>query len=162
MVPRENAMIYPSRDIQAAYDAPKKQTPCCGKQKQDIHKQLLELLKRDSMVADVGGSGGDGEGEGEGDCGGSVARITAANEAENLVPEAPNNSRDLREGNGQAFVLGNEDDGFLAAAAAQQPLQQQAPVSPLLVNMTPSQLHQREDDMLWHSNANGPAVQVTS
>ncbi|KAF7839017.1 zinc finger protein CONSTANS-LIKE 15 [Senna tora] len=164
MVPRENinAVIYPPpRDFQVLYDAPKKQTPCCGKQKQVIQKQLLELLKRDSIVA--AGGGGEVEVEG-GNCGGGSAdRITVATEAENLVPNAPNKSRGLREGSEQAFVLGNrEDDGFLATGgAAQQPLQQhQAPITPLLMSVSPSSLHQKEGEMLWHGNPSGHSVQI--
>ncbi|XP_054804502.1 zinc finger protein CONSTANS-LIKE 15-like [Prosopis cineraria] len=151
MVPRETGMLYPSQDFQALCNAPKKQTPLCGKQKQVIHKQLVELLKRDSVVVDAGGGGGDVDGDG----GAIPARISAANEAENLVPEAPRKCQ----GNGQPFVLGKEVQEFPALAASQQPLQQQAPVtSPF---MMPSQLHHHNGgDRSWNNNPSKHSIQI--
>ncbi|XP_028784441.1 zinc finger protein CONSTANS-LIKE 15 isoform X2 [Neltuma alba] len=154
MVPRETSMLYPSRGFQAVCNATKKQTPCCGKQKQVIRKQLVELLKRDSVVVDVGGGGGGGGDGGDVDGEGGIARVSAANEAENLVPEAPRKIQ----GDGQPFVLGNDVQGLQAINASQQPMQHQASVnSP---SMMPSQLHHIEGDKLWHNNCKRHSVQI--
>ncbi|KAI9125607.1 hypothetical protein K1719_003025 [Acacia pycnantha] len=161
MVPRETGMLCLSQDFQAATaacNATKKQTLCCGKQKQVIHKQLVELLKRDSVVVDVVGGGGGAEvdGGGSGGCGAILARVSAANEAENLVPEAPRKSPVYGR---QPFVMGNEVQGFPAITTPQQqPLQQQSPVnSPF---MMPSQLHHNEGDRLGHNSCGKHSVQI--
>ncbi|KAK4265091.1 hypothetical protein QN277_026189 [Acacia crassicarpa] len=157
MVPRETSMLCLSPDFQAAAcNATKKQALCCGKQKQVIHKQLVELLKRDSVVVDVVGGGAEVDGGRSGSCGAMLARLSAANEAENLVPEAPRKSPGYDR---QPFVMGNEVQGFPAITASQQqPLQQQEPDSSPF--MMPSQLHHNEGDRLGHNNCGKHSIQI--
>ncbi|KAL5552534.1 hypothetical protein UlMin_039935 [Ulmus minor] len=118
----------------------------CGKKKQVLYKQLVELLKRDWLGGESGELG-DGCGGGEG-----------------LVPETPPPSRSGcwqgNGGDGVDGVLGDSSCGGL-----QPPLQQhQAPFTSLL--MMPMQDGLKEcdsgvdDDMMWVTNPNGPATQI--
>ncbi|KAK9276325.1 hypothetical protein L1049_005857 [Liquidambar formosana] len=149
MVPSENGMIFPNVPCGEILGASKRQGLSCGKQKNVIYKQLVELLKRDSVEGDgSGGDGGDGGGGGE-----------------NLVPATPN--RNTWQGNveEETFGLGNEGDGVNGImGVAQQSLPQQAPFTSLLT--LPTQVDPKggdriaEGDVLWDNNPNNQATQI--
>lgn len=106
MVPRETGVLFG--------DGTKKQALCCGKQRHVIYKQLVELVKRDSVVVDVSGGCGGGGGV-------PVVRMSGTVEAEDLVPQAPPRNEDRRV--------------IPVVCDSQQPLRQEAPVA------RPSSLH---------------------
>lgn len=157
MVPNEKGVFF-NGDVMSMS---KRQNPSCGKLKQVIYKQLVQLMKRGFMVNEhenlnsnehnnnnnnnniginisAGGGGGGGDGGGGG--------------GENLVPTTMNGL----------------EDGVIEAAAAnacvQQTLQQQTPFTSLL--MMQGQMGSKENDsvvegdMLWdgHSGGQGPQV----
>ncbi|KAF3432334.1 hypothetical protein FNV43_RR27074 [Rhamnella rubrinervis] len=129
----------------------------CGKQKQVMYKQLVELLKRDLMSSDGGEERGEGGGGG----------------GENLVLETPNRIGvgGLQENVEEALGLRNEGDGddvvyggVLNDSSVQTQLQQQAPFTSLLMMpMHPELKHNDgivDGDMMWDSNPNGQSMQI--
>ncbi|KAK0573804.1 hypothetical protein LWI29_013848 [Acer saccharum] len=149
-----------------------RQNPGCGKLKQVIYKQLVELLKRDFIGNEsacnnnnnddnnssinnnnnnnnVGCGGGGGGGGGGG---------------ENLVPTTPNvKSGGWLENNMEAINgMGN---GMMEAVAVngcvQELLQQQTPFTSLLM-MQQGQVDTKESDqnLLWDGNSGGQGAQI--
>lgn len=162
IVPSENGVVY--RNTSCGEVMLKKQSgggvSCCGKKKQVMYKQLVELLKRD-LVAGEGGEVGDGGGGG----GGVV---------ESLVPQTPNRNGwqgdvealGLEDGcDGVNGALGDPASASAAAGAAQPPLQHQAPFTSLL--MMPMHADLKESDSivdgdmaLWDTNPSCHTTQV--
>ncbi|KAK3223743.1 hypothetical protein Dsin_010768 [Dipteronia sinensis] len=142
-----------------------RQNPSCGKLKQVIYKQLVELLKRDFIGNEsavnnnnnddnsssinnnsVGCGGGDGGGGGE-----------------NLVPTTSNIKSGWLENNMEAINgMGN---GMMEAAAVngcvQELLQQQTPFTSLLM-MQQGQVDAKEsvENLLWDGNSGGQGAQI--
>lgn len=128
----------------------------CGKQKQVMYKQLVELLKRDLISGDGSEEGGGGGGGGE-----------------NLVPVTPNRNGggDWQENMEEALGLRNEGDGdnvvyggVLNDSSVQTQLQQQTPFTSLLMMPMHPELKDNDGivdgDMIWDSNPNGHSTQV--
>ncbi|XP_048318853.2 zinc finger protein CONSTANS-LIKE 15 [Ziziphus jujuba] len=158
IVPNENGFVFPNMGCGEVVMKKQSCTARCGKQKQVMYKQLVELLRRDLMANAAGG--GDGGGGGEG----------------NYQPGTPNRSGGCWQGNVEAIGLRNEsngDDGVnglltgsSGGAGVQQHLQQQTtPFTSLL--MMPMPPHELKDgdgivdgDMLWDTNPNGQSTQI--
>ncbi|KAH7570551.1 hypothetical protein JRO89_XS05G0131500 [Xanthoceras sorbifolium] len=150
-----------------------RQSPSCGKLKQVIYKQLVELLKRDLMGNEGGGqnnniddnnssfnnnnnnnnnSNNNNNVDGGGGSGG-----------ENLVPTTPNIKSGWLENDMEA-INGLENGGMEAAAVngcVQELLQQQTPFTSLLM-MQQGQVDAKESDenMLWAGNSGGQSAQI--
>lgn len=145
MVPSENPMIFSNVPHGEMVAASKRQNLSCGKDKNVIYKQLVELMKKDVVGGDVGGGGGGGGGE-------------------NLVPGTPNGN--TWQGNvEETFGLGNESEGLNGVMdISQQSLQHQSSFTSLL--MLPTQVDSKQDDhiaqgeILWDSNPNDQATQI--
>ncbi|KAF5746394.1 zinc finger protein CONSTANS-LIKE 15-like [Tripterygium wilfordii] len=160
MVPNENAMIYGSVNGGEVVRVTKRQqNPSCGKNKQSICKQLLELFKTELMGANGGGGDDDGGGEGGG--------------GENLVPETTNGNGIRWRGNGEAIGAADRSDGIEAAAAAtqeylqrQQQQDQLQPAEFTSLLMLPTKEDSKEKDglidgdMLWKNNPSGQGTQI--
>lgn len=126
----------------------------CGKQKQVMFKQLVELLKRDLMAGDGGDEGGGGGG------------------GEDLVPGTPNtNGRGWQANMEEALGLRNEGDGenvvfdgVLNASSVQPQLQQQTPFTSLLMMPMHPELKDNDGiadgDLMWDGNPNSHSTQV--
>ncbi|KAJ7945596.1 Zinc finger protein like [Quillaja saponaria] len=158
IVPNQNDMLYTTGDYGAINTVSKKQNPSCGKRKQVIYKQLLQLLKRDFVDNDDGGGR---------NAANASPRPQAGADGENLVPGAPNRSKFTRQRNVDAFTLANDSDGVLAAGGdAQQSSQQQKPAPFTSLLMMPTKIDQKEGDefingnMFWDSNTNGQGTQI--
>ncbi|KAJ8759379.1 hypothetical protein K2173_006899 [Erythroxylum novogranatense] len=146
MVPNENVNVCGNVNNGEMLPGSKRQPSLnCGKNKQVIHKQLVELLKRDIVA-------GDGDGE-------------------NLLPETTSRNGnwhgnvetvDFGNGNGDDVVAGNGDKG--AATTNQPSTQQQGSVQSTL--MLPMQADPKPSGrvngggMLWGSNANTQGAQI--
>ncbi|KAF5726653.1 zinc finger protein CONSTANS-LIKE 15-like [Tripterygium wilfordii] len=156
MVPNENAAIYGSMNGGEAVTVTKRQqNPSCGKNKQSICKQLLELFKTEVM----GGNGGGGDDGGDGGGG------------ENLVPVLPETTNGIPwQGNGEAIGAANRSDGVAAAAAAvtqeylQRQQQQGAEFTSLLMLPSLEDFNERDrlgdGGMLWDNNPSSQGTQI--
>ncbi|XP_022956087.1 zinc finger protein CONSTANS-LIKE 15-like [Cucurbita moschata] len=126
VVPNDNPYLFANLNCTDAASTLKRQNPSCGKHKQVIYKQLVELLKRDFE----GGDDGVDETR-DGDAGGEEVGL------QNLVPETTNGvcywQEDL-----EARQIHKEDNGvFVDAAAPPQPLLQQQTSFTSLLTMPP-------------------------
>ncbi|XP_004239301.2 zinc finger protein CONSTANS-LIKE 14-like [Solanum lycopersicum] len=124
-------LMVPSAINSAIYST--KQTPTCGKQKQVIFKQLIELFKRD--LAD-----GVGAGAGAG--------------AEDLVPKTPNATSDWQ-GNINVSIM----DGVTQKPQQQQP--QNVPFTSSIMPHNPKDSDQMvERNILWRGNSFDQNTQI--
>ncbi|MCE3049755.1 hypothetical protein HAX54_045721 [Datura stramonium] len=133
MVPNDNKSgIYST--TASGREVGRKQTPTCGKQKQVILKQLIELFKRD--LADGGGAG-----------------------AEDLVPKTPNDSSDWQ---GNVDVTDGSDAvmGGVTQTLEQQP-PQNVPFTSLIMPHNPKDSdHMMEQNILWSGNSSDQNTQI--
>ncbi|CAK9144371.1 unnamed protein product [Ilex paraguariensis] len=141
MVPNENGGIYGSENLGEMVKGLKRQSLTCGKQKQVILRQLMELYKSDLVDGGGGGFGGGGGG------------------GEDLVPGTPHRRGCGWQGNVEGCGL--EDVGAGDANVANQSVQRQlqpqqnTPFTSLL--MMNSQVDFKgsdriiDGDMLWDS-----------
>lgn len=134
MVPSANnsGMFLPA--TASACDVGRKQTPTCGKQKQVIFKQLIELFKRN--LADGVGAG-----------------------AADLVSKTPNGSTDWQ---GNVNVTDGSDavmGGVTQKLEQQQP--QNVPFTSLITPHNPKDSDQMmEQNILWRGNSFDPNAQI--
>ncbi|KDP23287.1 hypothetical protein JCGZ_23120 [Jatropha curcas] len=147
MVPNDKAFVYGNVNSVDMVTASKRhQSPCCGKYKQAIYKQLVGLFKRNMMNGDTGG--GDGGGE-------------------SMMPVTP--TRSGWQENVDTVDFGNGNDGVIDAAGAgstipQQSFQEQTPYASLF--MLPSQMDLKPSgrvvpgDIMWDSNASTHGTQI--
>uniref|UniRef100_A0A2P2J868 B box-type domain-containing protein n=1 Tax=Rhizophora mucronata TaxID=61149 RepID=A0A2P2J868_RHIMU len=152
MVPNDNGIVLVNRNVNDGgeiYSVSKRQqSPNCGKYKQVLHKQLVELFKRDLMPTGDGGC--DGEGENMVRAREMPSRSTWQGDMEGAVL-----------GNGNVAVISTEVSADRGAAAAQQ---QRESFSSLLT--LPSQLESKPSgratggDMPWNSGANKRGTQI--
>ncbi|KAG6597667.1 Zinc finger protein CONSTANS-LIKE 14, partial [Cucurbita argyrosperma subsp. sororia] len=153
IVPNENPFLFANINCTDAASTLKKQSPSCGKHKQVIYKQLVELLKRDFQGGDDGGNTADGDAGGE------------DNGLENLVPETTNGDC-YWEGDLEARRIEKGDDGVFAdvTAAPQPSLQQQTSFTSLLTMPPHMGLKGSErivdDTTGWDSNPNRQSIQI--
>ncbi|XP_031260557.1 zinc finger protein CONSTANS-LIKE 15-like [Pistacia vera] len=132
MVPNEKGMFYNGEIMSMS----KRQSPSCGKLKQVIHKQLVQLLKSDLMGNEVGDINHDDV---------KNSNFSGDGDAENLVP---------MKGMTEAQVN----------SCVQESLQQQTPFTSLLVMQ--EQMDAKESDrvvnrdMLWDGNSGGQGAQI--
>lgn len=148
IVPNDKATVYGNvNNVEMVTMSKEQQSPTCGKYKHLIYKQLVELLNRNLITGD--GGGGDGGGGG----------------GDNLMPQTPN--RSCWQGNVEAADFGNGNASNVASSTVpQQPLQEQAPFTSLL--MMPSQMDLKPsgqvagEDLIWDGNANAQGTQVNS
>lgn len=108
-----------------------------------VYKQLMGLFKRNLMAGDGGGG-------------------------ENLMPETP--SRSGWQGDVEAADFGNGNDEVTATTVAgstvpQQPLQEQAPFTSLLMLASPMDLKPSGrivgENLMWGGSASAQGTQVT-
>lgn len=155
IVPNENAFLFANLSCTDAAPMVKRQSPSCGKHKQVIYKQLVELLKRDFE----GGEEGDNheDNNGDGDAGGEDVGM------ENLVPETGNGVCYWQE-NLEARRIEKGDDGVFVDAAPQQPLPQQTSFTSLLT--MPPHMGLKDSERVvdgtggWDTNPNRQNIQV--
>lgn len=136
MVPNGNAVAFPDA---LGGEVSKRQSPSCGKHKQVIFKQLVELFRRDLLAGNGGGGGivGDGEDDGGGGvCGGG----------ENLVTGWQGNVGES---------IGIENGGVLDVD--HQALEQQTPFTSLL--MLPNRAT-TGGEILWDNNPSDQSTQI--
>ncbi|OAY43854.1 zinc finger protein CONSTANS-LIKE 14 [Manihot esculenta] len=146
IVPNDKATVYGNvNNVEMVTMSKEQQSPTCGKYKHLIYKQLVELLNRNLITGD--GGGGDGGGGG----------------GDNLMPQTPN--RSCWQGNVEAADFGNGNASNVASSTVpQQPLQEQAPFTSLL--MMPSQMDLKPsgqvagEDLIWDGNANAQGTQI--
>lgn len=149
VVPNERGMVCQGvKSGLVEYTVSKKQSPNCGKHKQVIHKQLMELLKRELMGHDGGGGADDGGGGGGG---------------ESTVPSTPKRSNWAT----NAEDIGVENAGGDAGVGGQQQQSMEHQTTPIMPLITlPTQVGLREDellvggDMVWNTNVSGQNTQV--
>lgn len=131
MVPNESAMFY---NGEVMISMTKRQSPSCGKLKQVIHKQLVELLRSDSM--------GNEAGEINHDDNVKNSNFSAYRDAENLVTIT------------EAQV----------SSCVQESLQQQTPFTSLLMMQEQMDAKEGDRvvnrDMFWDGNSGGQGAQV--
>lgn len=154
MVPNETAMMFSNVPCGEMVAASKRHVLSCGKQKNVIYKQLVELLKRDLVEGDGGGDGCGG-----GDGGGGVG--------ENLEPGTPTPDKNEWQRNVEQSI-GMENGVDLVnevMAVAEQSLQQQTSFTSLL--MIPPRVDQKrsderivEGDLLWDNTPNDHTTQI--
>ncbi|KAJ9709951.1 hypothetical protein PVL29_001435 [Vitis rotundifolia] len=136
MVPNGNAVAFPDA---LGGEVSKRQSPSCGKHKQVIFKQLVELFRRDLLAGNGGGGGrvgGDEDDGGGGVCGGG----------ENLVPGWQGNVGES---------IGIENGGVLDVD--HQALEQQTPFTSLL--MLPNRAT-TGGEILWDNNPSDQSTQI--
>lgn len=136
MVPNGNAVAFPDA---LGGEVSKRQSPSCGKHKQVIFKQLVELFRRDLLAGNGGGGGrvGDDEDDGGGGvCGGG----------ENLVTGWQGNVGES---------IGIENGGVLDVD--HQALEQQTPFTSLL--MLPNRAT-TGGEILWDNNPSDQSTQI--
>ncbi|KAF4390510.1 hypothetical protein F8388_006007 [Cannabis sativa] len=129
---------------------------CCGKKKQVMYKQLVELLKRDLVAPENDELGDDSCGVDKGCSGGGGGGV------ESLMPENPNRSSWQRNAEA-ALSLGDGCDAVDDVAFAAQP--SSTPFTSLL--MMPMHCELKENDgiddgdlAMWDTNPNGPTTQI--
>lgn len=151
IVPNENPFLFANLNCTDSASMLKRQSPSCGKHKQVIYKQLVELLKRDFEGGDDGGDNCDGDAVGE-------------DGLENLVPETTNGDC-YWQGDLESRQNEKEDDGvFVDYAPPQQSLQQQTSFTSLLTIPPHTGLKDNErivdETCEWESNPNRLGIQV--
>ncbi|OAY42512.1 zinc finger protein CONSTANS-LIKE 15 [Manihot esculenta] len=143
MVPNGKAIVYGNVSGEEMVTTSKRQrSPSCGRYKQVVHKQLMGLFKRNLMAGDGGGG-------------------------ENLMPETP--SRSGWQGDVEAADFGNGNDEVTATTVAgstvpQQPLQEQAPFTSLLMLASPMDLKPSGrivgENLMWGGSASAQGTQI--
>ncbi|XP_044490210.1 zinc finger protein CONSTANS-LIKE 15-like [Mangifera indica] len=138
MVPNESAMFY---NGEVMISMTKRQSPSCGKLKQVIHKQLVELLKSDLMGNEVGDVNVNQDDDNV-----KNSNFSGDGDAENLVP------------------MNNRMTEAQVDSCVQESLRQQTPFTSLL--MMQEQIDTKESDrvvnrnMLWGGNSGGQGSQI--
>ncbi|EEF50090.1 hypothetical protein RCOM_1437660 [Ricinus communis] len=142
IVPNDKGIIFGNMSYggEMLMGSKRKQSPSCGKDKQVVYKQLMELLKRNLMSADGGGDSGG-----------------------NLVPETPIKSGWQGDNNAEGGDFGNGNHGGVNVI----PQQQEVGFTSLLT--MPSQMDLKsiargelstEDHLMWDNNASARGTQI--
>lgn len=146
LVPGEDPLIFSDMSFGEILNSSKGQNPSCGRFKQVILEQLLELSKLD-IVGRRDGGGGRDNGGGGGACG------------ENIVPGTPN--RNAWEGNVDGIDVGVIGCGASSAAVGPVPSQvlpqHRMFMSPLMLPGPGDSKDSADGDTLWESNPRGTA-----
>lgn len=154
IVPNDNPFLFANLNCTDAASMFKKQSPSCGKHKQVIYKQLVELLKRDFEGGD------DDEGDDNRDVGAGGEDVGL----QNLVPETTNGDC-YWQGDLEARRIQKEHDGVFVGAAPPQSLLQQQTSFTSLLTMPPHvgfKDSERSVDgtVVWDSNPNRQSIQI--